>query len=168
MTVLASGLVLVEENQDSVIGQRLFDLFKNLQAQATDSIVDEMYKFYSAAAFGETGELANWAPGLTTLLFKGAKLTNLSEKRFFEEVFKKVQDADIQELIAQTCATIDKYTPGMDRAVQLAAKRAAFLAGVWPERKAEIVSAIPTDVLMSFPTKSREWQQINTALQLKK
>jgi hypothetical protein len=163
IVVLQSGLVLVEESDDSVIAERLFELFRPLQDQATDSIADEMYRFYGSHITEGSDILRGFAVPLTRALFRGAKLATLAERRFFEDAFARFPEEEVTAQISDICGALEPCTDARKRQALQAAKRATLLTVAWPSRKADIVAAVPTGICETFPT-SHEWKGVVAAL----
>jgi hypothetical protein len=158
--ILASGLALLRESSDSTISQALLDLFTPLQAQATDSMLDDFFRFYLEISHNADGSIKTWTIPFAIGAFRGAKLINVNEKRFFEEVLKNVEDAQAEDCIRLTVAGLEKWTRPRNRECLLAGKRIVFAANLWPRMKDFVKSEVPPDVVSSFPKNDREWSAI--------
>jgi hypothetical protein len=165
LVVLGCGLVLGNTTiHDAEISKQLFGWLAPIQRHGNDASLDEIYKFFQEAIFDGEERLKGWAVPFTLIAFKDAKLGNATEKKFFGAVFTKFPEEAVKELIEQTATAFQPYSSARDRELILAAKRAVFVLGVWPQKKEKFLDLVPQGTIDSLPKKTHDWIAIRSAL----
>jgi hypothetical protein len=149
---------------DAEISKQLFGWLAPVQARSADASLEELYKFFQEAIFDGEGGLKGWGVPFTAIAFKEAKLSNPTERKFFEVTFSKLPKANVDELITTAAGGFVTYSSANDRPLLLATKKALFLLDVWPQRKEEFIRLVPQAVIDSFPRKTKDWTSVRSAL----